>query len=85
MVKILVIGGSRFIGKHILKQLSQKKHDVLVLNTGNVPHEKYLPENATHAVIDRNDEKSFANPIKDRFFDIVYDDRYCIYIQNNPI
>ena len=73
MSKILVIGGSRFIGKHILKKLGEKNHEILVLNRGNVPNENYLPDNATHTVIDRNNEGSFASAVEGQTFNIVYD------------
>ncbi|RMG28576.1 MAG: NAD-dependent epimerase/dehydratase family protein [Methanobacteriota archaeon] len=71
MTKILVLGGSRFIGRHLLQKL--KGHDVLVLNRGNVPEDQYLPEGAVAKKVDRNSEDQMREALEGQKFDIVYD------------
>lgn len=73
MQDILVIGGSKFIGKRLLKKLAEQDCRITVLNRGNVPNEKYLPNNATHIVVDRNEKEQINEILKDKNFDIVYD------------
>ncbi|MHA2249378.1 MAG: NAD-dependent epimerase/dehydratase family protein [Candidatus Kariarchaeaceae archaeon] len=73
MTSILVIGGSRFIGKTLLQKIKDKGHKITVINRGNVPKEKYLPKGAVHFAIDRNDEEKMVKVLKDKSFDIVYD------------
>ncbi|MHA2169160.1 MAG: NAD-dependent epimerase/dehydratase family protein [Candidatus Kariarchaeaceae archaeon] len=73
MAQLLVIGGSRFIGKHVLMKLSGQGHDITVINRGNVPHEKYLPEGAVHFAVDRDDEEAMRTALEGKNFDIVYD------------
>ena len=71
MAKILVMGGSRFIGKHLLKKISG--NEITVINRGNIPTDKYLPENATHIKADRNNEVELKAILENKQFDIVYD------------
>ncbi len=73
MASILVLGGSRFIGKHVLIKLAEKNHNITVLNRGTVPEEKYLPDNAEHFAVDRNDADKMRDILENKEFDIVYD------------
>jgi nucleoside-diphosphate-sugar epimerase len=73
MKNLLVIGGSKFIGKRLLKKLADQDCKITVLNRGTTPNEKYLPSNATHFVVDRNDMDKLNEILKDKEFDIVYD------------
>ncbi len=73
MQNILVIGGSKFIGKRLLKKLGQNNCKITVLNRGNTSAEKYLPDNATHIAVDRNDKEKINEILEDKKFDIVYD------------
>ena len=73
MQHILVIGGSKFIGKRLLKKLGEAECEITVLNRGNVPNEDYLPDNATHIMVDRNEKEKINEILKDKKFDVVYD------------
>ena len=73
MQNILVIGGSKFIGKTLLRKLANQDCKITVLNRGNTPTEKYLPDNAIHFAVDRNDKDEVNEILKDKEFDIVYD------------
>lgn len=69
-MKILVIGGSNFIGWHLVEQLSKTKHQVTVINRGN--HNRTYPRNVTYIKCDRNEIGEIA--IKSNLsFDVVYD------------
>ncbi|WP_078394645.1 NAD-dependent epimerase/dehydratase family protein [Shouchella patagoniensis] len=36
-LKVLVLGGTRFLGKHIVEELINRNHDVTIFNRGNHP------------------------------------------------
>ena len=63
MKKILVVGGSKFIGKELLKKLSTKNDEIVVINRGTVGKEEYLPKNARHISVDRNDKEEMKKAI----------------------
>ena len=75
-VRILVIGGTQFIGRHLMSQLlkNKKKYDVTVLNRGKTPwpFEKNCCKKLT---CDRlNDRERFRESIKrSKDFDVVVD------------
>ncbi len=73
MKTVLVVGGSRFIGKHLVDRLSQQGHKLTVLNRGSVPKEEFLPEGAEHLVVDRNNRAEMKSALAERKFDVVYD------------
>ncbi|NDB54269.1 NAD-dependent epimerase/dehydratase family protein [archaeon] len=73
MKKILVVGGSKFIGKELLKKLSTKNDEIVVINRGTVGKEEYLPKNARHISVDRNDKEAMKKAIGNDKFDIIYD------------
>jgi nucleoside-diphosphate-sugar epimerase len=69
MADILVIGGSRYFGKHLLLQLRDAGHDVTVLNRGSTPP----PEGIRQLVADRDDERALRQALGGREFDTVMD------------
>lgn len=74
MVEILVMGGSRFIGKHLLQKLSEdEKNNILVLNRGTIESDRYLPSNAVHIKVDRNNKEEIEQALSGKKFDFVYD------------
>ncbi len=66
---VLIMGGSYFIGKHVVEHL---KHDVhiTVLNRGNKPLNDPLVK---ERIADRNDQKALHEALKDATFDTVVD------------
>ena len=70
-MKVLVLGGTRFIGRELVEKLVKNKHAVTVLNRGNSPI-KY-PESVAHVKMDRNKTAQLKEYLKDQFFDCVVD------------
>ena len=51
-MRILVIGGSRFIGPRVVKRLHQQNHEIAVFNRGKTPVD--FPDNILPIRGDRN-------------------------------
>lgn len=66
-MKILVIGGSRFIGKSIVEEACRKGHEVFLFNRGKTTHN--LPVKCLHGDIDYL--LDFKEQIRDLNFDVV--------------
>ncbi|HEX9059371.1 MAG TPA: hypothetical protein VF941_04260, partial [Clostridia bacterium] len=69
MRKVLILGGSVFIGKVVTEGYIQNGDEVYVLNRGNHP----IPDGAKHIKVDRNNSKQFALALSNMEFDIVFD------------
>ena len=69
MRKVLVLGGSVFIGKAIANKFIKNGDEVYVLNRGNHP----CPKGAKQLIADRNDREQFNEAIGEHEFDIVID------------
>ena len=70
-MKVLVLGGSVFIGKHMVRVLTAAGHDVSVLNRGQTPVD--LPRKVERIVADRTDAESMRSALKGRSWDVVFD------------
>lgn len=68
--KILVMGGSYFIGRKIVDVLLQEDYDVYILNRGSVP---VWDGKINQLVCDRNDEYRIGKLLRAYQFDIVID------------
>jgi 2'-hydroxyisoflavone reductase len=72
-MKILVIGGTTFIGKQLVAELHKAGHDVTILHrTNRNPFSKKI----TNLVADRNDADAVRRVIGRQRFDAVYDIAY---------
>ncbi|MEF3303234.1 NAD-dependent epimerase/dehydratase family protein [Paenibacillus sp. GYB003] len=71
-MNILVLGGSRFFGKRLVRQLVRDGHEVTVATRGRQKLEE-LGFGAAHAVVDRSDRSSMLDVFGGREFDLVYD------------
>lgn len=69
MRKILVLGGSVFIGRAIANMFVSCKDEVYVLNRGNNP----CPKGAIQLIADRNDAKQLKSVLQNHIFDVVVD------------
>ncbi len=70
-MKILVLGGNRFLGYFTVKKLLEKKHNITTLNrSGN---KGLFPSSVEELKCDRNDEKKMLKSFEGREFDAVYD------------
>lgn len=68
--KVLVLGGSYFIGKKIVELLLAAGYDVTTLNRGS----KKCPFQKVNTIIcDRNDKEAMQIALKDKVFDVVID------------
>ena len=71
-MKILFLGGNRYFGKKVLELLSKdKKNHIYLINRGNRVNLK--KKNITHLKSERNDLKKLKTFLKDKYFDVVFD------------
>nr|EJQ86986.1 hypothetical protein IGC_00109 [Bacillus cereus HuA4-10] len=71
MKKVLVLGGTRFFGKHLVEALLQAGHDVTIATRGVT--EDFFGSTVKRIIVDREDEKQLAECLEDKSYDIVYD------------
>ena len=67
----LVLGGSRFIGLHLVRLLHEQGHRVTVLNRGQT--EADLPDGVTRLVADRNDASAVKAALQGASYDAAFD------------
>jgi nucleoside-diphosphate-sugar epimerase len=67
----LVLGGSVFVGKHLVEHLIERDSDVAVLNRGRTPSD--LPQGVERLVADRTDHEQMRTALAGRDWDAVYD------------
>lgn len=69
--KVLVLGGTRFFGKHLVEVLLQAGHDVTIATRGFT--EDSFGDTVKRIVVDREDEKLLEERLEGKSYDIVYD------------
>ena len=75
-MKILVIGGTRFFGIHMVKELLAQGHDVTIATRGNAKDE--FGERINRIVLERTSEESVKNALSGKHYDVVVDKiAYC--------
>jgi nucleoside-diphosphate-sugar epimerase len=74
VVRVLVIGGTEFIGLHVLRALVRDGHDATVLNRGR--RMDRLPAGIGHIVADRKDHAALRERLRGQRFDAVVDVTY---------
>jgi putative NADH-flavin reductase len=67
-MKILVMGGTRFVGRPLVARLLAAGHDLTLFTRGKNP----LPENIESVTGDRNDDQALAQ-LQGRRFDVIVD------------
>jgi nucleoside-diphosphate-sugar epimerase len=72
-MKVLVIGGTLFIGRQLVKELCDAGHEVAVMHR---KPEHGLARRVENLVADRNDADAVQRAIDGRRFDVVYDNVY---------
>ena len=70
-MNILVIGGNRLIGKHLVENLLNEKHNVTIANRGLTPDD--FGHKINRIILERTSEESIARAIGNNRYDIVYD------------
>lgn len=72
-MKILVIGGTLFIGRLLVKELLKAGHDVSILHR----HAKHdFGKKVTNLVADRNNPESVKAALAGKHFEIIFDNAY---------
>ncbi|MSV32467.1 MAG: NAD-dependent epimerase/dehydratase family protein [Bryobacterales bacterium] len=71
--KIIVIGGTLFIGRNLVSRLVKERHDVTILH--RKPGHDLGPK-VRELVADRNDPAALTKAIAGREFDVVFDNVY---------
>ena len=73
---ILVLGGTRFMGVHLVKYLLVAGYQVTIATRGKTPDK--FGDQVHRITLDRDSADSIAHALKDRSFDVVYDSNaYC--------
>ena len=70
-MKVLVIGGTRFVGLRLVRALAQGGHDITLLNRGKTQAD--LPPGLKRLYADRRDADAIRNALKDQSFEVVFD------------
>src|SRR5579871_5224774 len=72
-MKVLVIGGTSFIGRAIVQELLKAGHDVTLLHR-KAKHD--FPKRVQNLAADRNDPDQVRNAITGRRFEVIFDNVY---------
>jgi Nucleoside-diphosphate-sugar epimerases len=76
IMRILVIGGTRFFGIHMINELLAKGHNVTIATRGKVSDE--YGDRVKRITIERTNETSMKNALSGRHYDVVIDKiAYC--------
>jgi len=70
-VKVLVIGGTRFVGLRLVRLLSERGDATTILNRGRT--QAVLPTGVKRLYADRRNPDEVRNALKSQHFDVVYD------------
>jgi nucleoside-diphosphate-sugar epimerase len=75
-MNVLVIGGTRYFGIYLVKELLTQGHNVTIATRGNV--KDGYGDKVSRIILQRTDADSVKNALADKFFDVVYDKiAYC--------
>lgn len=75
-MKVLVLGGTRFFGVHLVNSLLNKGHNVTIATRGKA--KDVFGGKVERILIERTDPNSLAEALKNQYFDVVCDNlAYC--------
>lgn len=75
-MKILVLGGTRYFGKHLVENLLEKGYDVTIATRG-ITKDSY-GSSVERINLERTDESDLKSKLGQKYFDVVYDNiAYC--------
>ncbi len=72
-MKVLVMGGSRFVGLHAVLELEKHGHEVTVFNRGQTPLPLEFPPSVRRVYGDRHDLEGMTELFRNEEFDAVVD------------
>lgn len=70
-MNVLVVGGTRFFGVHLVRSLLRDGHQVTIATRGNVKDE--FGDRIQRIVVDRTDASALQKVFKDHYYDVVCD------------
>lgn len=70
-MKILIIGGNRFFGRHLASKLVQAKHEVTLMNRGNI--DDGFGSLVQRLQVNRQDREALARVTQGQQWDLVFD------------
>jgi len=73
MDSAFVIGGTRFIGRHLVEDLLAHDYDVTICNRGNHENPFEDDDRVTHVEADRTDDAELASAARESEYDAVFD------------
>ena len=75
-MKVLVIGGTRFFGIHMVNELLSKGHEVTIATRGNISDT--YGNRVNRIIIERTNEQSMKSALSSNYYDVVIDKiAYC--------
>ena len=75
-MNILVIGGTRFFGIHMVEELLKMGHDITIATRGQASDS--FGDRVKRIIIERTNEDSIKNAFKEKHYDVVIDKiAYC--------
>lgn len=75
-MNVLVIGGTRFIGKHLVSHLLLQNHNVAIATRGRAPDN--FDNRVERIIFDRLDKNSIRQALSTSSYDVIYDSlAYC--------
>ena len=75
-MKILVVGGTRFFGVHLVRALIRKGHEVTIATRGNT--KDVFGDNIHRIIVDRCDPEALQRAFHGEFYDVICDNiAYC--------
>lgn len=73
-MNILIIGGTRFFGRHLIAELLKQGHSVTIATRGLMPDNFGDNRNLNRVRVDRCDYSAMKTTFKDKSYDVVIDD-----------
>lgn len=71
-MKILIMGGARYIGKFLIEELVRQGHDVTIANRGTI-NDNFGDSIKREIITERNDRECLTKTFRGKTFDIIID------------
>ncbi|MCL1820155.1 MAG: NAD-dependent epimerase/dehydratase family protein [Oscillospiraceae bacterium] len=70
-MKILVIGGTQYVGVHLVKNLLADEHEITIATRGKA--RDYFGDTVNRIIIERTDAESIYRALNGKHYDVIYD------------